>query len=193
MGKKAHSHYISTGSWKSWGLSLLSVAYFTRGTLSAGDIAWSWMDKRNSRGTCWCSALPFSINITLLNREIITEAFKEQRHQLATSSADKTASLEPFRFAFSPPFTQGYRSFKWSCMKMPAKQPCLSLLKIWSKKSLFLCSGLCPFNMEKCEDPFRHKNPILQCCKNDMKSIQAFFYKQASIMHILKQLNNCIK
>lgn len=172
---------------------MLSVAYFTRGTLSARDIAWTWMDKRNSRGTCWCSALPFSINITLLNREIIAEAFKEQRHQLATSSADKTASLRPFRLALFPLFTQGYRSFKWSCMKMPAKQPCLSLLKIWWKKSLFLCSGLGPFKMEKCEDPFRHKNPILQCCKNDMKSIQAFFYKQSSIMHIVKQLNNCIK
>lgn len=138
---------------------------FYQGTLSARDIAWSWMHKRNSGGTCWCSALPFSINITLLNREIIAEAFKEQKHWLATSSADKTASLEPFRFAFSPFCTQGYRSFKWNSMKMPAKQPCLSLLKIWSKKSLFLCSGLCPFNMRKCEDPFRHKKsnpPVLQ-------------------------------
>lgn len=165
MGKKAHSHYISTGSWKSWKLSVLSVAYFTRGMLLARDIAWSWTDKRNSRGTCWCSALPFSINITLLNREIIAEAFKEQRHWLATSSAEKIASLELFRFAFSPLFTQGYRSFKWNCMKMPAKQPCLSLSKIWSKQSLFLCSGLCPFNMGKCEDPFRHKKsspPVLQ-------------------------------
>lgn len=102
---------------------------FYQGDTFSPSIAWSWMDKRNSRGTCWCSALPFSINITLLNREIIAEAFKEQRHGLATSSADKTASLEPFRFALSPLFTQGYRSFKWNCMKMPAKQPCLSLLK----------------------------------------------------------------
>lgn len=30
-GEKAHSHYISTGSWKSWRLSVYSLAYFTRG------------------------------------------------------------------------------------------------------------------------------------------------------------------
>jgi len=80
-------------------------------------------------------------------------------------------------------------------MKTPAKQACLFHLKIWSKKSLFLCSGLCPVSMGKCEDPFRHvkKNPLVQCCKNDMKSSQAFFYKQANITPILKQLNNDIK
>lgn len=32
-GKKAHSPYISTGSWKSWRLFVLSIADFTRGTL----------------------------------------------------------------------------------------------------------------------------------------------------------------
>lgn len=37
------------------------------------------------------------------------------------------------------------------------------------------------------------KNPLLQCCKNDMKSSQAFLYEQANIMYVSKQFNNNIK
>lgn len=193
MGKKAHSHYISTGSWKSWKLSVLSVAYFTRGMLLARDIAWSWTDKRNSRGTCWCSALPFSINITLLNREIIAEAFKEQRHWLATSSAEKIASLEfsgLLFLHFSHKATGHSSETVWKCQlsshvypfqKFGQSSHCsfaqVCALSIWGSVKILLDI----------------KNPVLRCCKSDMKSIQAFFYKQANIMHILKQLNNCVK
>lgn len=39
------SHSISTGSGKSSRLFVLSVAYFTRGTLSDQDVAWSSEDR----------------------------------------------------------------------------------------------------------------------------------------------------
>lgn len=44
-GCQACSHSISTGSWKSSRLFVLSVAYFTRGTVSDRDVARSSEDR----------------------------------------------------------------------------------------------------------------------------------------------------
>lgn len=126
---------------------------------------------------------------TLLHsmKKLLQRALRNKDTEQPQTVLYKTAFFKPFNFF--PHLTQGCRSFKWNYMKTAAKQPYVSRLNIWSKKSVSLLKT-CPVGIRKCEDPFR----LQQCCKNGTKSNWVFFYKQTNIMRILKKkLNNGVK